>query len=460
MAICRSNGELYISQNFNDTIMIFNSHNFHRIGGITLPNSQSFILVDPFTGDLFALLPELNKVAVMNTKNDSVMYFISVGCAPISASLDPSNGKVFVTNAVSNSVSVIDPYSQSVSQTYHTGRSPKSSVFDEKTCSLYVANSLGSWITVINITNNVSGRISFSEPSSLVISNNDDFLYVQNRSCSVTVVNLLNDQMSTYNISGYPYGLFKNMENGNVYDETFSDIAVVFRNGSEVPDCYIILPSEGCMAFPAQSHAILISEEAGGVLHLLNQKKMYLVDFREEGLPPHTGWYVDITDHWMSSKIKQNHVSVPLLNGTYTYMFQSSSRVYVSSSHRTVVINGSNITIMFLFTRMYYAVTFIEEGIARGATWCENTGGITHVISGNSYTTYLTNGSYETYASVCAGSFRTIPASYVVMGRNINVIFHFPENKPPSSNFQYVFIVTLATISLIAVGIYFVSRKR
>lgn len=460
MALCKDNGELYVSQQCNDALLIFNSMNFQKIGYVNLPSFQSFVSINPVTGDLFALLSQLNKVAIISTKNNSLLYCIPVGTGPLSISFNPENGESFVVNGISDTVSVIKPYSRNVSRTLYTGTDPTSSAFDLRTCSLYIGNSLGSSITVINTTDFKVTNMHFYGASSIAINKDDSLLYVINRTCSITVINLKNDQRTIFPVPGFPYRIFMDQYTGNIYYETFSHIALIFRNGSAIPDCFISIPSDGRMAFSSESNAIIISDESGGALHILKPKHMYTINFREVGLPACTGWYVNITGHWISSQLRLNHASIPLLNGTYAYQFQSSNRIYASYGHGTFIVNGSSMDVTVLFKKIYYEVTFTEEGLPEYETWCENISGINHVISGNSLKIWLTNGSYETIAIASSGSFHNIPVSFSVTGRNVNISLQFSrEQKSPLAG-QWTFILTLLTILMMGAGYYFAKRRR
>lgn len=460
MALCKDNGELYVSQQCNDTLLILNSMNYQKIGHVNLLGFQSFVSINPFTGELFALLSQLNEVAIISTKNNSLMYYISVGSDPLSVSFNPKNGESFVVNSISDTISVINPYSRNVSRTFNTGNTPTSSAFDIRTCSLYIGNSQGSNITVINMTSLKITNMLFYEASSLAINNDDSFLYVINHASYITVINLKNDQRTTFPVQGFPYRIFVDQFTGDIYYETFSHIALIFRNGSAIPDCFISIPSAGPMAFSRESSVILISDESGGVLHILRTRRMYTVNFREVGLSACTGWYVNITGHWISSQETLNHISIPLMNGTYSYQFQSSNRIYASYGHGKLIVNGSDVDVTVLFKKIYYDVTFTEEGLPKSTTWCTNISGIDHVISGNSLTVSLTNGSYEAIATSSSGSFHSIPVLFTVMGKNVNLKLRFSESQKSPLVDDWVFILTLLTISILGTGFYLAERRR
>ncbi len=461
IAYCKNNGEIYVAQCCNNSVLVLNDTNFHLIKEINVGAFQPYIAINPVNRNLYVLLKQRTKADVISTTNNTILYSVSVGCAPVLVSFDPLNGDSFIVNSLSDSVSEVGQNSHQTSRTYNTGKDPTSAVFSVYTCSLYVADSFGSNITVINITDNKTTQIPFFHPSSLQLSNNGILLYVSNSTNEMSVISLKNHHdRSAYSVSGTGYKLFKNVANGNIYYETFGDVVVVFRSGSQIPDCFIRIPSTGCMGFSISGQRITISLCSGGVIHIMNQKKEYDVRFLETGLPAGTGWYVNITDYRISSQSHSDTVSVPMIYGNYTYAYQSSNRIYNSSCFGTVEINSSSAVITLHFKPVYYHVKFLEDGLPSSGAWCIEVNGREISIQDQFKILNLTNGTYDAMASTSSPYYYSTFLSFYVNGRNVDVVAHFYEYRNTGNASFRTFLIIISGITLIAAGIYSSSRFR
>jgi YVTN family beta-propeller protein len=132
----------------------------------------------------------------------------------------------------------------------------------------------------------------------------------------------------------------------------------------------------------------------------------YTITFHETGLPNGTGWAVVIGNEVASSLTSNVTFLEP--NGSYGYVVLAVTG-FVTNYSGTVLVNGTDVTVVVAFAPESYPVVFVEFGLPNGSRWGVSA---TNASSGfnrtaNSTTDAVTlplpNGTYEITFELPAG---------------------------------------------------------
>lgn len=179
----------------------------------------------------------------------------------------------------------------------------------------------------------------------------------------------------------------------------------------------------------------------------------YSVQFTEAGLPASTLWGVVLSNGAARNSTSDN-LTIVVHNGVYGYSVWSSNRMYAAASG-LVGVEGSRQAVSLEFSKVTFAVTFVEQGLGMDVVWgvrfdgSESYGGSSILFEG------LTNGSYAFTVPTVAG-YNATPASGTLMvnGSAISQVIRFTElGVGGGSNGGGLFGLSSAeTDALLAVG--------
>ncbi len=121
---------------------------------------------------------------------------------------------------------------------------------------------------------------------------------------------------------------------------------------------------------------------------------IYLVTFRETGLPATATWYVNITSGASHSSATSS-LSFNEPNGTYLFTLSTNNKEYEPSpSSSTFTVNGAPFNVSIVFSLVNYNITFRESGLPSGASWYATVNGSKLTSTASSISFLEPNGSY------------------------------------------------------------------
>jgi hypothetical protein len=171
---------------------------------------------------------------------------------------------------------------------------------------------------------------------------------------------------------------------------------------------------------------------SGGVtFFVVNQT--YSVSFAETGLPPSTGWWVNVSGGG-SAVATDSSLSVEEPNGTYEYSVSSANANY-SSPRGSLVVHGAGVSKTVVFYQSAYSVTFEESGLPTGTSWWVDFYGTRQTKTGNLEFTTIPNGTYSfTLGAAAAYTANRTSGSVGVHGSAVLVPVSFAPTVTSSGN--------------------------
>ena len=123
------------------------------------------------------------------------------------------------------------------------------------------------------------------------------------------------------------------------------------------------------------------------------QSASYGVTFVEKGLPNGTHWSISVGGSAESS----NNSTITFLepDGSYNFIMGMVRDYRPLPSNFTVVVRGSNITLVVVWVPVLYPVTFVESGLPANTFWNVTLGNQTNYSSNSTITFKVMNGTYE-----------------------------------------------------------------
>lgn len=109
---------------------------------------------DNKTQMLYAAVPELNQIQIIDTTKDQVIGKIPVGITPVLIKIDSVTNTAYVTNQESNNISVINLDSNQVIGSIATGYVPAEMEIDPDHNRLYVSHHVSPYVSIIDLTSN------------------------------------------------------------------------------------------------------------------------------------------------------------------------------------------------------------------------------------------------------------------------------------------------------------------
>jgi len=101
-------------------------------------------------GTLYAIVPETNSLAIVETGSGKISASVPVGLTPLGLTIAP-DGRIFVSNSISNDVTVVDPASRKAVATIAVGKRPVGIAIGPDGAFGYVANNQDNTVSVIDM---------------------------------------------------------------------------------------------------------------------------------------------------------------------------------------------------------------------------------------------------------------------------------------------------------------------
>jgi hypothetical protein len=162
---------------------------------------------------------------------------------------------------------------------------------------------------------------------------------------------------------------------------------------------------------------------------------LYVVTIRESGLPPGTSWSVTVGTSDILSRM--TYVNFHLSNGSYGYSVSSVGN-YSRLPTGTVVVQGSNVTVVEKFSLVKYVVTMKETGLPSGTNWSVTVGSST-VWSTLSYINFhLPNGTYPYSVGDLANFTEISSGNFTISGSGFTLTTVFSHVKIPATLKEFV----------------------
>jgi len=165
---------------------------------VTDCQQPEFVTILPDSSKAFVACRGSAQVAVVQLKkpewkqdDDRLLTLLNVGQSPVHLALKPDGGEIFVSNADSGTFSEIATQANEVGGSYLVGTNPARGVIASDNATFYISDSGSNSVVVYDITvsrrvtkqDPVSGSGSIrvgSKPESIVLSPNENYLYVAN----------------------------------------------------------------------------------------------------------------------------------------------------------------------------------------------------------------------------------------------------------------------------------------
>ena len=177
------------------------------------------------------------------------------------------------------------------------------------------------------------------------------------------------------------------------------------------------------------------------------QSASYGVTFVEKGLPNGTHWSISVGGFAESS----NNSTITFLepDGSYNFIMGMVRDYRPLPSNFTVVVRGSNITLVVVWVPVLYPVTFVESGLPANTFWNVTLGNQTNYSSNSTITFKVMNGTYEYNVPDVNGVASSSPSgtikvngepTKVFLQFTVPVNFTFIESGLPAGSKWSVFI--------------------
>ena len=177
------------------------------------------------------------------------------------------------------------------------------------------------------------------------------------------------------------------------------------------------------------------------------QSASYGVTFVEKGLPNGTHWSISVGGSAESS----NNSTITFLepDGSYNFIMGMVRDYRPLPSNFTVVVRGSNITLVVVWVPVLYPVTFVESGLPANTFWNVTLGNQTNYSSNSTITFKVMNGTYEYNVPDVNGVASSSPSgtikvngepTKVFLQFTVPVNFTFIESGLPAGSKWSVFI--------------------
>ena len=200
-------------------------------------------------------------------------------------------------------------------------------------------------------------------------------------------------QFRTYTVTFDEFGLKSGISwsvtlGGTTISSTKVTITFTVLNGTYTYSignisAYLVSPTSGSVVVNGANVSIPISFS-----------ELYTVVLSENGLPPGTLWYVNLTNGESYSSY-DSVVSFTEINGTYNYTTESTNPTY-QASWGTFIVHGHSVSKSIYFSPVTYNITFLETGLPDGHRWFINITGIQNLSSDTPVISVrLSNGTYH-----------------------------------------------------------------
>lgn len=221
-----------------------------------------------------------------------------------------------------------------------------------------------------------------------------------------------------FNETGLPDGTSWSVTlNGTVLTGSTPSIAATRVNGTYV---FTVAPVAGYTVDPSSGSVTVQGGPASqSIVYTVIPPAQYPVWFNETGLPSGTPWWVNVTNGTSASGTGTSITSSEP-NGSYTYTVATSDKTYAAAGG-SFLVDGDGVTVAVTFTRVTYAVAFVETGLPPGSEWWLNlTDGAGFHSSTDTIRFSEPNGTYGYLLATSAPGYGAAGGSFVVPGTSVN----------------------------------------
>ncbi len=212
------------------------------------------------------------------------------------------------------------------------------------------------------------------------------------------------------------------------------------------PSGYGWLPRSGTVAVAGTNLSFPVSFSA----------VLYQVAFEAQGLASGTNWTVSLNGVARSSA--SGFVNFSVVIGTYGFVLTPLSGYRATPSNGSVTVNGTNRSLLIVFSPILYPVTFVESGLPNGTAWNLTLDATPFRTVGPELIVPLANGSHSYAVAAVPGYLGTNGSGTVlVVGRPVLVRIGFAPATSARSILSELFSSKEFYLGLIAVGLMVVG---
>ncbi len=269
----KDKNKIYATYDSNNKVSVFDLTSFSKIKDIDLghsvttqsnnllsyekmpdpyvkfPTNGIGLAYDPNNEMLYVVQSGVNRVDVIDTRQDVPVKTIPVGTTPVLIKIDQETNKGYVTNWESNDISVIDLNSNNVTASLKIGSVPNQMAIDPINEKLYVTNHASPNVSVIDLKNQtIVKEIQLLGPThSIVFDPKKDLMYVTYVPTSPTtgpnsfinrieLIDTTNDTLvGGYDISANPFSTAIDADKQRLFGTIYSNGTLVNLDISKDP---------------------------------------------------------------------------------------------------------------------------------------------------------------------------------------------------------------------------------
>ncbi len=244
-----------------DTIMVMDGTTHQRIGEIPLEWATSPVW-NPDNDRLYLTMGEMNKVAVIDCKADTIVTEIPVGSGGVGAVLNRRHQKLYVRNLDSDDVSIIDLVTNQVIKTVAVGNSPDAGYYCDSADKYYCSRGRG--IVVIDgVSDSTLGLIPGQPQAGIaMVESPAHGVMMVATGDSILVVDTDRDSfVSRLGVGRQPQGLIWSPATDQVYCANWSSsVSVISGDGSRVVTTLRVGADPFCFALAPESHRVYLGD--------------------------------------------------------------------------------------------------------------------------------------------------------------------------------------------------------
>ena len=444
MAFDTADGDLYVTDLESSQLLVVNGSTNRVVGKVALGTTPYGIAYDPRTKALYVTDYYGDNVSVVNTSTDAVVGYLPAGRNPWAIAYDGANGYLYVTNPSSNNTTVLDPETESVVTWLNFSVAPGAIAYDPVSRALFIGEYDVGRVSVLNASTNapITNVSTGSEPYTISVDPETGDAFVGNYgSDNVTVLGPRGAALGESVPAGVGvFGSAYDPATGNVYVASFDSDLVTVINASSATGIGGFSTATGPVAVavdPATGTVYVANYDSGSLTLLSSTFRVadYNVTFRSSGLPAGTSWWVRLDGSGIPTTAANVTFREP--NGTGQPFSVGGATGYAAApGFGAVNVSGADVTVDLVFTPVHhvsptlYNVTFAEQGVPTGLSWCLSLSSTSFCSSTGTITFSRENGSYPyRYGATVSATayYSALPGTLVVDGRSVEVNVTFRE---------------------------------
>ena len=444
MAFDTADGDLYVTDLESSQLLVVNGSTNQVVGKVPLGTTPYGIAYDPRTKELYVTDYYADNVSIVNTSTDSVVGYLPAGRNPWAIAYDGATGDLYVTNPSSNNTTVLDPETESVVTWLNFSVAPGAIAYDPVSRALFVGEYDVGRVSVLNASTDalITNVSTGSEPYTISVDPATGDAFVGNYgSDNVTVLGPTGAALGESVAAGVGvFGSAYDPANGNVYVASFSSDLVTVINASSATGIGGFSTATGPVAVavdPTTGTAYVANYDSGSLSLLSSTFRVveYNVTFRASGLAAGTSWWVRLDGAGVATTAANVTFREP--NGTGQPFSVGGAVGYAAAPEfGAVSVDGANVTVDLVFTPVHrvsptvYDVTFTEQGVPTGLSWCLYLSSGSLCSSTSTIAFVRENGSYPySYGATASAMayYSALPGTLVVDGRSVEVSVTFRE---------------------------------